>query len=385
MANLGMHRFFGKEGEYVPLEELMDWVYADDHRLADGRAIPILIWGAMGIGKTAQIKAYCEARGLECREYHPAHDVNGGDIVGLPQVDEETNRLRYAIPGFLPVESDPPGVLFIDEINRAPELVLAGLMEPIGGGTISQSNWKIPDHWMIVAAANPREEGYQVNEIDEAMVDRFLHYAPGWDAPAWAQWASRSGEVHADVVNFALRYPDMVSSGEPQLPHELQEKLRATPRSMSYVGAVYEPGMNEGLLRVISEGLLGRSAAIKFREHVADTQNGIVPLEFEEVLTGKYSKIMQHWIDTGNDSLLHATSSRVIAALVNRPVNAKEVGRLGMWLAKLPNQSRTKAFDDIARSCPEWMTSLQQSTEFWIAKLARDGRLLGPGRPRRQV
>ena len=195
--------------------------------------------GGMICHNTQSIKSYGKTRDLEVRTYHPAHDVNGADIVGKAYHDEESDETRYALPAWLPTEDDAPeGLLFIDELNRAPQEVLAGLMEPLGEGTIAQSGWELPRGWNIVAAANPSEMGYMVQDLDEAMVDRMLHYAPGWDARHWGSWA-QSADLPPEIIDFALRHQGgLVVTGESQLPLEIEQKLRTTPRTLEYMGAL---------------------------------------------------------------------------------------------------------------------------------------------------
>ena len=314
-----------------------------------------------------QIKAYCQERDLELRTYHPAHDQSGSDILGETYRDETTNRTGYSLPFWLPTDEDPPGVLFMDEINRAPRAVLQGLMEPLGEGTVSQSGWRLPDHWQVVAAANPGEAGYDVEIMDDAMVDRLLHYAPGWDAPAWANWAG-SVDLASAVVDFALMHRELVETGETQLPLEVQERLQATPRSLEYMAALYDPQMTDGMLRVISHGLLGRDVAPQFIAlHNSDER----PLTFEELLAGGFAPKLTKWIAARKTELITASTLRLIAGLVGREVDTDLAGELGKYLALLPDHLRPEAFQEIARSVPDWHAPLTVTAEHWAGFLAQ--------------
>jgi hypothetical protein len=350
-----------------------DWVY--DFEIEESHNY---VAGGMLTHNTQQIKAYARARGLKQTTYQPAHDINGGDIVGQAYTDADSGLTKYALPAWLPTDNDPPGLLFIDEINRAPEVVLAGLMEPLGEGTIAQSGWTLPRDWNIVAAANPSELGYMVQQVDEAMVDRLLHYAPGWDAPGWAAWAHGAG-LSDEIINFPLKHPALISSGEAQLPHELVEKLRATPRSLAYLNALFERGMNEGLLRVVTEGLLGREPAEAFRSGL----NGEQPLSYEQIYQGQYDEILQGWSDTealmnNSDDLIRASSERCIAHLVvqqptsNDPGQEETARRVGRYFARLPSHLRDEALTSLSRSAAEWQPVVQASINVWLKHFARD-------------
>lgn len=380
MAIRNMQTFDDSNDEFVVLEKLIDWLRQDDCRLSDGRFVPLLIWGAAGTGKTQQIKNYCKKHNLELKTYQPAHEVSGKDILGETMVNTETNKTEYALPAWLPeADTETHGIIFIDEINRAPEEVLAGLMEPLGEGTISQSGWKLPKNWSIIAAANPLELGYMVQPIDEAMVDRLLHYAPGWDSSHWASWATKAG-IDQRIINFALMDPDNVFSGEAVLPTEVTDKLKPTPRSYAYLSALYREGMPSGLLRVISDGILGVDHGEMFRDSLIEE----MPLSYEEILAGSYDKKVHSWLSKlgpgqPGSSMINASLGIMTSALVDQdpvsstpalsrnPENGGDVTAflLGRFLARIPRNTREEAFVSIAKSAPQWENVLRKATIFW--------------------
>lgn len=406
MALSGFKQFYGKEGEYVSPAELFDWVR--DHPMSDGRMIPVLIWGSKGTGKTQQIKAYCAERGLDMRSYHPAHDTSGQDILGQPKTDPETGTVTFALPEWLPTEPGNGGVWFIDEINRAQQAVLAGLMEPLGEGTIAQSNWKIPEGWMIIAAANPTETGYLVEEIDEAMVDRMLHYSPGWEAPVWGHWA-RGAEIDRDIINFAFQRADLIpatsSLGQTQVPHEIEGKLGPTPRSLTYFASLYEPGMPEGLLRVVSQGLLGKEAGDAFVEMVNGEERPIFGAEIlaNPIDNGSgekeyiYDDRLVNWRDNlaEKNQLLQASVQHLVVELLSIERYKSQDGedvhddvqknvvaqRSGRFLAMLPSRTKDDAFQVISRSAPFWAPVISEAIEIWLPALAQQGKIVGAGQP----
>ena len=363
------------------------------------------VGGGMLTHNTQIIKAYCRERDIGLRVYAPAHDVTGGDIVGRAYTDEETGRTRYALPSWLPTEqSEPEGLLFIDELNRANPEVLAGLMEPLGEGTIAQSGWEIPDGWSIVCAANPAETGHAVQKLDTAMVNRMLHFAPGWDPPSWAAWAKGVG-VDPAIINYALRWrEEHVEVGTEELPLEMQDKLRCSPRTLEYFGALYEPGMPAGLLRVVTEGLMGREQGAQF---IADLSSPDAPIPAEVILTpptpeplgGKriftYDEILDAWanqLGSDRDSLIIATGELLLAALVEadepriveipnpqtgdielRPdVHKEPLAQLaGRFLARLDSGLREHILVEARRSVPQWADLLSESQMIWQKSFAQ--------------
>jgi len=263
---------------------------------------------------TQFIRNFCIQRKLGFRGYHPAHDSEGADIVGLPYLDEKIERTVYARPLWLPGENDAlewdkEGIIFIDELNRAPKAVLAGLMEPLGEGSLEKAGWELPKGWGFVIAANPPNEKYQVAKLDEALMNRMVHIALGFDPVRWAAWAGNT-EIDADIVTFLARNPEMMAEAVPKLPDEID--VQATPRSLEYLARLYEPGMDQDLLRVLAHGLIGRHAGEAFIRHV----NGIdKPVSAEEVLAGQFAEKLGSHIANRRYDLIDASMTLLVAMM----------------------------------------------------------------------
>jgi hypothetical protein len=384
-----VQHFYARDPEYVTVDELLGWVR--DHRLSDQRRIPVCVWGSRGIGKTSQIKSFCHKNDLDIVIYHPAHDVSGQDIVGQPQIDPASGRVTYATPEFLPAGDDAgQGVWFIDEINRGNDAVLAGLMEPLGEGTISQSGWHIPDGWQIVVAANPHETEYMVKPLDTAMVSRMLHYNPGWEPAVWAQWAEGAG-IHPDIVQFAVRRPDLLAVGsgrtEFQIPPEIEPKIVANPRSMEYFSALYQPDMPLRLLRAIGYGLIGRQATDTFmteRTEITDSLSGKELLREPVRAPGQppvyeYDAYLQTWQNDPDryDRAVSGTVQLLAAELIkseppSRQLNENRPAQLvGRFIAQLLPEQQRKSLVTIQRACPDWYPVISEAVKVWVDHAAK--------------
>lgn len=314
---------------------------------------------------TQLIRHYARERELDVITYHPAHDDSGADIVGHSYIDPDTRRTVYALPDWLPTESGRGGVLFIDEINRAERDVLQGLMEVLGEGQISQSGWELPEGWNIVCAANPPGAQYHVNEMDEAMMDRLLHYNFTWNAPAWVRWAEDEGINHK-VIDFALQNPDIVEGGDPELP--LNVNPVATPRSLQYFGALYDEGMEPRMLRLITIGLLGREAANVMIDHHRDPERALTG---SAILAGGVDAVVADWLEDQRDDLLLASTGRLVAVLQTRDPEGYNLAaqRAAYWLSLLagrPDLFRA-AVRLMAESVPKWLAVIFEVDEYGLA------------------
>lgn len=350
---------------YVPLEELLDWVRA--HPLPDGRFVPVCMWGSRGIGKTQQLKGYTYDRDIGLRVLQPAHLTTGADLVGIPFIDPETRKTIYALPERLPKPDDEDvakgGILFIDEINRANLEVLQGLMEVIGEGTIGQSGWELPHGWMVVAAANPNQAGYDVNSMDDAMVGRMLHYAPGFNTATWARWARETG-LSSKVVDFVLQNPDLVDTGEARLPDEVRPTLN--PRSGAYLAALYEDGMDRRILDVVATGLWGEDTAEAMLDH---HQDPVAPLTGEQILASDWSQILETWIADKRLDLIRASGENLISLL--QPQSArrcKAADRAARWMSAIPNSAFIEMVFSFEESAPSWLPVIFGYTEYRLSE-----------------
>ena len=187
------------------------------------RPSPVCIWGTHGLGKTQLVENYAKSHGWKFAYCAPAQFEEMGDLHGMPTIidpDEEVVGDEYTVfapPDWVPTEKGP-GILLLDDINRADDRILRGLMQLLQN--FEMFSWQLPEQWQIVATANPEGGDYSVTPMDDAMLTRMLHVTMVFDAKAWAFWASRSG-VDPRGISFVLNYPETVTG------------KRTTPRTLT--------------------------------------------------------------------------------------------------------------------------------------------------------
>jgi hypothetical protein len=315
-------------------------------------------------------------RGLHFKGYQPALSNQGSDIVGIPYLDEETKTMRYALPSWLPKEGDPEvedgrgGIIFIDEVNRAPQEVMQGLFEPLGEGEISLAGWKLPPGWSFVCAANPNETGYKVNEMDVAFLNRLINYAPGWSETEWVNWALKNGKIPAKVIDFVLQVPNRVERGEARLPGDVNPA--ATPRSLTYLGALYEEGMPLRMLHTLGMGLIGEDAIEEFiRIHLEGEE--IQPLSGPEILRGRSEAgedvivVMKDWYETKRNDLIRGSTTYAIATLYEHrdKIGDNNATRaFYRWFMNLPEYFIGETIAHMQESLPELLDYYKQDAAF---------------------
>lgn len=217
----------GPELDPATLEPLLGWLLdrGDEASQNGGVPTPVCLWGLHGVGKTTLVGDVVRERGWAFATCSPGQLEEMGDLHGLPVL--RGDRTEYAPPSWVPREPGP-GVLLLDDLNRADDRILRGLMALMQTGAML--SWRLPPRWQIVATANPEGGDYSVTPMDPAMVDRMLHLTVAFDAKAWATWATRAG-VDPRGVSFVLMYPEIVA-GERTTPRSLVrffELLRGLP------------------------------------------------------------------------------------------------------------------------------------------------------------
>jgi hypothetical protein len=349
------------EGRFVSIAEIL--LHVAEHPLPNGMIVPTLLWGARGTGKTKRVRAYALSRGLRIIEYHPSHDESGADLVGDRAIRE--GRTERYLPSWLPAPDDRDGgVLFIDELNRAPKGVRDGLLELFGEGSLSEAGYRLPRGWQIVGAANPADMAHDTEQVDAAMIDRFLHVPVAYDAAAWARWADEA-RLGRRVIDFALMNPDLVDSGEAGLPLGVLNSLRATPRSLEYFARLTDNETPPALLSVIAHGLLGREAAeVLLRQW--DSLAALPPLRFEDILAGKYKRALEAWKDSPNRRhLVIASNEYLIGGLMDLEPSDELLVTVGDYLSRISSSEQEAFFESCARSAYLWVAPLQGMLQQW--------------------
>ena len=229
------------------LKEFLDFLLESNlqrEASAKIRPTPICIWGKHGLGKTETVKSYAAEKKWQFAYCAPAQFEEMGDFHGLPVKVQngKDSYTTYLAPDWVP-KDEGPGILLLDDINRADDRILRGLMQLLQN--FEMFSWKLPEKWQIVCTANPDDDEYSVTSMDESMLTRMLHINMIFDVKAWVAWAV-ANNVDSRGINFILTYPECVTG------------KRTTPRSLVQVFSQIAgiPDLKKELQKV---GMLARS------------------------------------------------------------------------------------------------------------------------------
>jgi hypothetical protein len=247
---------------------------------ADGRRpTPVCIWGTHGLGKTEIAMSFARQRGWKIAYCAPAQFEEMGDLHGLPfkfDPNPEVHgdeRTVYLPPDWVPTD-EGPGLLILDDINRADDRILRGVMQLLQN--FEMFSWSMPKKWQILATANPDTGMYSVTPMDDAMLTRMLHVSLVFDAKAWASWAINEG-IDRRGVDFVLTYPEAVTG------------RRTTPRTLTQfflqIAHIKDLRASIDLVHVLAASTLDIETATAFTAFIHESMSGLP--SNEEILGAK--------------------------------------------------------------------------------------------------
>lgn len=278
------------------------------------RPTPICIWGTHGLGKTEIAMEVARSRGWKIAYCAPAQFEEMGDLHGLPfKVDPDPNmigdeRTVYLPPDWVPTD-EGPGILLLDDINRADDRILRGTMQLLQN--FEMFSWALPPRWQIVVTANPDSGDYSVTPMDEAMLTRMIHVTLTFDEKAWAEWALKAG-VDERGVNFVLTYPEMVTM------------CRTTPRTLvqffSQIKRIPDLIQEKKLVEILANGCLDKETANSFMNFLEDSLHKLPsPEEFldqtDEHKIHEQLKVLLHSEKGVRLDLVNTLMSRIVMKL----------------------------------------------------------------------
>ncbi|MFQ3369201.1 MAG: hypothetical protein ACI8PF_000490 [Flavobacteriaceae bacterium] len=216
---------YGKKGNSKEIKEILLHIFDRNNQLniENKRGTPICVWGTHGLGKTQMIRDFAREKKWKFAYIAPAQFEEMGDLHGMPNIIDPDGKISgdeytvYSPPNWVPKE-EGPGILLIDDINRADDRILRGCMQLLQNFELS--SWKLPSKWQIVATANPEGGDYSVTPMDGAMLTRMLHTTLKFDPKVWAEWAN-DNNIDQRGIAFVLTYPELVNAE------------RTTPRSLT--------------------------------------------------------------------------------------------------------------------------------------------------------
>ncbi len=319
-----------------------------------------LVWGHHGIGKSQIVQSLANEMELGFVDLRLGQ-MEVGDLIGLPS--KEDGKTVWLKPSWFPREKTS-GILFLDELNRARLDVLQAIFQLVLEHRLHTH--VLPDGWKIVCAANPSGSEYFVNELDPALLDRFLHVQFRPETSEWLGWGKDTGKIREEISNLIARYPHLLGHQASEVPLE----ILPSPRSWEMLSRVLQ-GLEEELWFECSMGLVGREAAVAFLESLK--RNIENPVKAEDILSD-YSKVRERVKKHSRGKkarldLLRITGDELLRILARegRAASLKDLGKsnLADFLDDLPVDLAFALVKELAKipEINEFLLKLEKFTE----------------------
>lgn len=194
--------------------------------------VPVMLWGPPGIGKSSIIHQIAEEFGMNMIDLRLAQ-LEPTDLRGVPMPNKDTKRADWFLPAFWPERAtedgervvvdedgnettvpykagecpDGPGIIFLDEIEKAPVSVKNASLQLVLDRRIG--NYQLPDDWAMICAGNREEDGCFSAPLGKALENRMIHFDVDANVEDWAAWARNNGIVE-DIIGFLYFKSDLL-------------------------------------------------------------------------------------------------------------------------------------------------------------------------------
>jgi len=149
---------------------------------------------------------------------------------------------------------DGPGIVFLDEIEKAPVSVKNASLQLVLDRRIGA--YVLPDDWAIVCAGNREEDGCFSAPLGKALENRMIHFEVDPNIDDWAAWA-RDNDVIEDIIGFLYFRNDL-------LYHQTDDHAFPTPRSWEMGSTLLKTAGGAKEKKELLQATVGTGAAQEF-------------------------------------------------------------------------------------------------------------------------
>lgn len=245
-------------------------------QILDQLQTPAFIHGTFGIGKTQSVREYAKTlakrKGLEFSEEVgdinnpnkfllirlPLHQLELGELKGIPFPSPERDRTIFLPMGLLPIEGE--GILFLDEMNLASPAMQGNAYQLVLDRRLGF--YKLPDGYKVLAAGNTSEDGAYIFDMPRPLRARFAHLKLAVPTvEEWSQWAAEEG-IDPRIIAFLLWRKDYLFTYTPDMSEEIF--AMPCPRTWEFVSKSIKGLKDLSLVRDLTGSLVGEGVANEF-------------------------------------------------------------------------------------------------------------------------
>lgn len=304
----------------------------------------VLIRGPHGIGKSQIAKQLGDILDRPVIDLRLSQ-MTEGDFLGLPKIiepeyDKAGKLTKHGMTEFRPPwwfvkAMTEPCILLLDEINRAVPEVMQCAFQLVLDRAIQGK--EIHPDTIIIAAINATHH-YQVNEMDPALLDRFLVVDMVPTLSDWKVWALEHG-IDSSIIEFCMQHKDHwwfdPSSNKGLDPG----KVYPTPRAWEMLNACYAAAdlfeqFRKPEFRHIAHGLVGDEAGAAYWAFIKEYDRNITA---EQVLDD-YASLRKRVRQGLSAEQIMAVSEKLVNHCSDNKWSKDQARNLGKFMEDIDNE-----------------------------------------------
>lgn len=311
--------------------------------------------GQHGIGKSQVVKQYCKDNDLQFIDLRLGTMSDAGDLLGLAdfELDEHGNKksTQFFKPRFLPTEGR--GILFLDELNRAPNDLIQPIFQLVLDGEISANGYKLPEGWKVVSAMNPPTDDYTVTNFkDLAFNDRFCFIKVEPDFKGFMDYA-RSNEFDQSILSFLSE--DESHLNEKVQDFDINEFAKKSSRSWEFVNKLVKTSPPKDILLDLMVGIVGTESAYAYRSFLEKEDK---PIKAEDIFKD-IEKVLERK-DLDRSDKLTVTFESLYRHLTDNETSDKEFNNLKSFVLSIGRDDAVKFLIDLSKTASDFKKGNQK-------------------------
>ena len=312
---------------------------------------PAFLWGPPGAGKSDVVAQIAASLGYELRDVRLSL-CDPTDLKGFPTIDKDLNQMVWIPADFLPpmmvkkgnklVPNESKGILFLDEMNQAPQAVQGAAYQLTLDRRIA--NYILPANWVIVAAGNRSSDRSIAHAQPAALSNRFMHIDFEVNMDDWYNWAT-TNNISPLTRAFIRFRPNLLHSFDAAT----NPRAFPTPRSWSFVDRIVGQGLDTAIEFELIKGTVGEGAAAEYQAFVKlakDLPSIDQILMAPEKTELPKSPAAMYAICTALDKKTNQNNVDRVLKYVGRMPTEYQVLFLRSTLLASPDVAQTKAFTE---------------------------------------
>ena len=271
---------------------------------------PFFVWGDPGIGKS-QIVQQVAGELFEKNGHQHLLDLRAVlldpvDLMGIPSV--QNGRTHWSPPSLLPQEGE--GLLFFDELNRAPVMVQNACLQLVLDRKLGE--YTLPEGWVVGAAGNFESET-GVQRMPDALRSRFTHLKAEIDVSQWVEYGLKN-DFASKVLAFIRWRPELLHKYDRMTTK--RENSFPCPRTWEFTSNILKQRLDMELQHELIAGTIGVGAATEFTaflklyDDLPDLENIV---EFPQTAPVPYTPAVCY---AGASALAHVATRKNVQAIL---------------------------------------------------------------------